>query len=315
MFRFPTTPVASLAIAVVLAAALAAAADPPASPRAAAAAAAARPAFADFALGFATRPDPGLQAELDRIDAELRGPLGMTDAHTAVGLLDLASVPPRLAVLRPDREEYAASVPKVGILLAYFVAHPEAATALDPAVRRELGLMAKASSNEVAAKYSRRLGLANIQRVLTEEYALYDAARGGGIWVGKHYGKDAERHPSPVGGHSHAATVRQLLRFWLLLEQGRLVSPAASRAMRDLFASPDVPHDDIKFVRGLKGRAGVEVVRKWGTWQDWRHDAAVVTAPGRHYVLVALTHHPRGDAYLEGLAVRVDDLLARVPSR
>jgi beta-lactamase class A len=99
-----------------------------------------------------------------------------------------------------------------------------------------------------------------------------------------------------------------------MLEQGKLVSPAASRAMRDIFASPDIPHDDIKFVKGLKGRDGVQVVRKWGTWQDWRHDSAVVTGPGRHYVLVALTRHPRGDAYLEDLARRADDLMQQ-PAR
>lgn len=310
---------AALALAVATPAfrghpASAAAADAAPSATPPGAAAATRPAFADCALGFDSPTDAALQTALEKADADLRDPLGMSDAHTAVGLLDLAATPPRLALVRPDREEYAASVPKIGILLAYFDAHPEAATTLDPAVRHELGLMAKASSNEVAAKYSRQLGLANVQRVLTEKYGLYDADRGGGIWVGKHYGKDAERYPSPVGQNSHAATVRQLLRYWLMLEQGKLVSPAASRAMRDIFASPDIPHDDIKFVKGLKGRDGVRVVRKWGTWQDWRHDSAVVTGPGRHYVLVALTRHPRGDAYLEELARRVDDVMQR-PAR
>jgi beta-lactamase class A len=260
-----------------------------------------------YALGFDSPTDPALQAKLAAIDIALRQQFGMTEAQTAVGVLDLAASPPRLALVRPDREEYAASVPKVGILLAYFEAHPEAVDHLDRATRHELGLMAKASNNEMAAKFSRQLGLANIQKVLTEKYGFYDAACGGGIWVGKHYGKDPERHPSPVGGNSHAATVRQLLRYWLLLEQGKLVSPAASAVMRDIFASPDIPHDDIKFVKGLKDRPGTEVVRKWGSWQDWYHDSAVVTGGGRHYVLVALTKHPKGDAYLEALAKRVDD--------
>jgi len=39
------------------------------------------------------------------------------------GLLDLKTL--RLAMIHPDREEYAASVPKIGILLAYFQLHPE----------------------------------------------------------------------------------------------------------------------------------------------------------------------------------------------
>ena len=37
--------------------------------------------------------------------------------------------------IHPDREEYAASVPKVGILLAYFQLHPDAATSLENAAR------------------------------------------------------------------------------------------------------------------------------------------------------------------------------------
>jgi len=230
-------------------------------------------------------------------------------------LLDLKTR--RLAMIHPDRIEYAASVPKVGILLAYFQLHPDAAAGkLDAQTRHELGLMAKASNNEMAAKFSRAMGLKEVQQVLNDQ-GFYDASRGGGIWVGKHYGKGSERIGDPVADHSHAATVRQLLRFWLLLDQGQLVSPTASQAMKDIFASPDVPHDDIKFVKALKDRSGgVNILRKWGTWQDWRHDTALVTdaAGDRHYILVALTKHPKGDIYLVELARRVDDLLTNPPA-
>ncbi|HOW72890.1 MAG TPA: serine hydrolase, partial [Phycisphaerae bacterium] len=170
-----------------------------------------------------------------------------------------------------------------------------------------LGLMVKASSNEMAAKYSRELGLQVIQGLLNDG-GFYDQARGGGIWLGKHYGKGDERYPDPVGDHSHAATVRQLLRYFLLLEQGKLVSSEASRTMREIFASPEIPHDDIKFVKGLADRH-LEIIRKWGSWEDWNHDAAVITGPGRHYLLVALTRHPRGDDYLVELAQAIDDLM------
>ena len=160
----------------------------------------------------------------------------------------------------------------------------------------------------MAAKYSHELGLKNIQTVLSEKYALYDAKRGGGIWVGKHYGKGTERYGSPVADNSHAATVRQVMRFFIMLEQGQLVSSAASKEMRKIFESPALKHDDIKFVKGLAAR-DVQIIRKWGTWEDWRHDAAVVTGGGRHYVIVALTRHAKGDEYLEELARGVDDLL------
>jgi beta-lactamase class A len=264
--------------------------------------------FHGYRLNYATPVDAGWQAKLEAIDASLREPLEMTTEHAAVGLLDLHSL--RLAMLQPDREAYAASVPKIGILLAYFQLHPTAATNLDATTRQELALMTKISSNEMAAKYSRELGLKPIQAVLNE-YGLYDANRGGGLWVGKHYGRDAERYGSPVGDNSHAATVRQLLRYYLMLEQGKLVSPTASRTMREIFATPEIPADQNYFVQALAER-DVQIIRKWGRWQDWHHDTAVITGEGRHYILVALTKHPRGADYLVGLAQAVDEWMLEV---
>lgn len=255
-------------------------------------------------LDYETTPDVRLQAAVEALDAQLREKYGMTGEQTAVGVLDLRRG--RVAMTHPDRIEYAASVAKVGILYAWFALHDGE---VDATARHELGMMAKASSNEMAAKYSRAMGLREIQQVLNAN-GFYDASRGGGIWVGKHYGPNSERIGDPVADHSHAVTVRQLLRFYLLLEQGKLVSPEASKAMREIFASPQIPHDDIKFVKGLAGR-GVEIIRKWGSWQEWLHDSAVVTGPGRHYIVVGLTHHARGDEYLEELARGVDDLMLR----
>lgn len=261
--------------------------------------------LASYTLGLDTATDPALQAQVEVIDTRLRAKHGMEPGQTSVGVLDLNSL--RLAMVRPDRIDYAASVPKIAILLAWFQLHPEAATSLDPTTRHELGLMIKVSDNALAAKYSQLLGLKNIQEVLNG-YGLYDAARGGGLWMGKHYGKGTERYTDPVGGHSHAATVRQLLRYYLLLEQGRLVSPAASAAMRGIFASPDITHVQDKFVKGLAGR-DVQVLRKAGWWEDWFLDSAIVTGGGRHYIVVAMTRHPKGDDYLVEFAAAVDDLL------
>jgi beta-lactamase class A len=263
------------------------------------------PEFDRYVLDCDTATDPWLQAGLETIDSGLRVQCDMTTEQAAVGVLDLKTL--RLAMIHSDRIEYAASISKIGILLAYFQLHLEAATNLDLRTHHELGLMAKASSEEMASQFSRELGLREIQTVLNS-YRFYDANRGGGIWVGRHYGKDGERYGDPVADHSHAATVRQLLRYFLMLEQGLLVSPAASKLMREIFASPDIPHDSIKFVAGLAGR-DVQIIRKWGTWENWRHDCAVITGPDRHYILAALTNHPKGDEYLAGLARAVDDLM------
>jgi len=267
--------------------------------------------FDTYTLTYNTPLDPALQPQLEWIDANLRGKYGMTAEQTAVGVLDLRRL--RLAMLRPDRIEYAASVAKIGILLAWFELHPDTAQALDPQTRHELGLMVKASNNEMATKFSLVMGLRRIQDVLNS-YGFYERNHGGGIWVGKHYGKSDERIGDPIANHSHAATVRQLLRFYLMLEQGKLVSPDASKIMREIFASPDIPHDDIKFVKALAGR-DVQFLRKWGSWENWLHDTAIISGPGRHYILVALTNHANGDEYLVDLAQAVDDLMVSDAAR
>ncbi|MHA3775703.1 serine hydrolase [Verrucomicrobiota bacterium sgz303538] len=266
------------------------------------------PVKPEVVLNYETSVDPDLQTWLENVDFRLRSELQMSASDTAAGVLDLNTG--RLAMVHPDRIEYAASVAKIGILLAWFEAHPEAASQIDPQTEHELGLMVKASSNEMAAKFSRELGLQNIQTVLNR-HGFYDVTHGGGLWVGRHYGKSEERYGDPLADHSHAATVRQVLRFYLLLEQGRLVSPEASAVMLRIFDSPAIPHDAIKFVKALSDR-GVQIRRKWGTWEDWRHDSAVISGPKRHYILVGLTHHAQGDVYLEKLAAAVDDRLGSV---
>lgn len=261
--------------------------------------------FRTYSLEGALAVDADLQRRVEAVDAQLRARWEISESQTSVGVLDLRTL--RLAWLRPDRIDYAASVPKIAILLGWFAAHPDLAD-LDATTRHELGLMIKQSDNELAAKFSQQLGLTFIRGVL-DRYALYDAKTGGGIWLGKHYGKGGERLVDPVGGHSHAATVRQLLRFYLLLEQDKLVSAEASAAMREIFRSPDIPHKDDKFVAGLAGRAGLEIRRKAGWWEDWNLDTAVVTGPGRHYIVVAMTHHAKGEEYLRAFAAAVDGLL------
>jgi beta-lactamase class A len=258
-----------------------------------------------YTLGYDAPVDPALQARVEAIDTRVREKFGMTAEQTAVGVLDLKTL--RLALIRPDKIDYAASVPKIGILLAWFQTHPEAAAALDPTTRHELGLMIKVSDNEMASKFSQQLGLKRIQDVL-DSYGFYDAKHGGGIWMGKHYGKGGERVVDPVGGHSHGATVRQLMRFYVLLEQGRLVSPAASQTMREIFASPEIAHRDDKFVKGLAG-CNVEIWRKAGWWESWFHDTAIVSGEGRRYIMVAMTHHAKGDDYLVEFAGAVDEVM------
>ncbi|MEZ6192446.1 MAG: serine hydrolase [Phycisphaerales bacterium] len=276
---------------------------------------AADPAWVSLDIDALSAGDQGLTLALARLDTALRRDMGIEADQTAVGLLDMTTG--RFAMLRADTQYYAASIPKIAILLSYFQTHPLAADELDDTTRHELGLMIKQSDNALAAKYSQIVGLTTIADILTSPtYKLYDAEHGGGLWMGKHYGPSDERNRDPLAGESHAATVRQLLRYYLMLEQGRLVSPQASQTMREIFASPDIEHLNGKIVKGLAGR-DVTILRKSGTWSDWYGDTAIVKGEGRHYVLAVLTHivadpekeqdTPIGEAYIVRLSRCIDD--------
>lgn len=256
--------------------------------------------------------DPSLQAALAAADRETREALGIDEDLRAFGVLDVTDG--RLAWLRPDAMFYGASVPKICILHAYFEKHPEAARHLDPAVERELQLMIKRSSNELAAKYSQFVGLELVRSVQrSSRYRFYEDERGG-LWSGKHYTIPEPRTADPVGGFSHAATVRQCLRFYRLLDAGELVSPEASARMREIFAAPRLEFHRSGFVRGLTGREGVTMVRKSGLWEDWHLDTARVERRSRVYLLAGMVRHERGDEWLAEMAAAIDTCLCGPPA-
>src|SRR5688500_12065553 len=95
-----------------------------------------KPGFEHYTLDYHTPLNASLQAKLIAMDARLRAQYGMNPEQTAVSVLDLRDL--RIAMIHSDRIDYAASVPKIGILLAYFQRPPEAATNLDAQTRREL---------------------------------------------------------------------------------------------------------------------------------------------------------------------------------
>jgi hypothetical protein len=265
-----------------------------------------------YRLTYDTPLDPDLQSELEAIDQRIGDELGIPPADRAFGVLDLGDR--RVAMLQPDAMFYAASVPKICILLAYFETHPEAAHDLDPQVERELQLMIKRSDNELAAKYSQLVGLDQIQEILQSKcYHFYDQEHGG-FWCGKHYGIAEPRMGDPVHDHSHGATVRQCLRYYLMLEQGRLVSAAACAKMKEIFAAPGLEFHNDRFVRGLNGR-DVTIIRKSGLWEDWHLDTARVQHAERVYVLAGMVHHPKGEEYLAEIAAAVDEVLCGPPQR
>src|SRR5688572_8622646 len=72
-----------------------------------------KPTLENYTLTYDAMTDPALQAKLEALDVNLRSRHGINTQQAAVGVLDLKTL--RLAMIHPDRIEYAASVPKIGI--------------------------------------------------------------------------------------------------------------------------------------------------------------------------------------------------------
>ena len=198
----------------------------------------------------------------------------------AVGLVDLKNpAQPRFGQVNGGVQMYAASLPKIAILLASFDQFSSGRLVRTPAVDEDLNAMIRVSDNAAATRMIDRLGgLARVNEVLRDpRYGFYDQEEGGGLWVGKRYAKRGPRLPDPLNGISHGATVTQVCRFYYQLATGRLISPGASNEMLQILAEPGIEH---KFVKALHEKApDASLYRKSGTWKRWH--APSTTSAGR----------------------------------
>ena len=253
--------------------------------------------------------DPLLQADLEEAIGGLGLGAAVADHRLAVALVDLGgrNGDPRLAMLNGDEMMYAASLPKIAILLGALVQAEQGRLVLDEPTLGSLHRMIRQSSNADATAMLRQVGEDELIDILTSApYRFYDEATGGGLWVGKHYGTGTAYRRDPLHGISHGATAFQVARFYYLLDRGALLGAEMTRQMRSVLADPGIAH---KFVRGLRGRPDARLFRKSGTWQQFHADSALVEGARRHYILVALAQDPRGDEWLERMAAPVDDML------
>jgi beta-lactamase class A len=255
-------------------------------------------------------PDSALQAGLRTILNQSPYRRLVQERRLSVALVDLSD--PRViryAGLDADRERYAASLPKIGILLGVFSQVDNGILRYTPELRRKLELMIRRSDNAISSEMIRLVGFQNIANTLRDpKHQLYDAqGRGGGIWVGKGYGSGVGVwRRDPVGNTSHGATARQVARFLVMMDRGMLVSPWASSEMKSIMGNPQIKH---KFVAGLASRPGSQIYRKSGTWETWHADCALVERDGKKYVAVALAESASGGSILSSLILRLDDLV------
>ncbi|MBT8446398.1 MAG: class A beta-lactamase-related serine hydrolase [Gammaproteobacteria bacterium] len=252
-----------------------------------------------------------LEQKLDR--------LGLAPAimarQLAVVAVDMTDpLEPRVAAVNGDHMMYAASLPKIGILLAAFHDIGEGRLTLDSATRDSLTRMIRVSSNTEATRMLNQVGKRRINKILkSSPYRLYDPLVNGGLWVGKEYATGTAFERDPLHNISHGATAMQTARFYYLLDRGRLASPALTREMKSMLAEPEIDH---KFVKALRKRP-VRLYRKSGTWRHYHADSVMVESalPGERgkYVLVALAQDPDGGRWLTRIAEEMHDQL--MPTR
>ncbi len=253
--------------------------------------------------------DPALQAGLQRVVRELGLDDDVRAGHLALALVDVSKGDePRLAMLNGDEMMYAASMPKIAILLGALAEAENGRIALDAKMLTAMTNMIRYSSNEDATRVLKRVGEDRLLQILqSPRFRFYDANGSGGLWVGKPYGSEPAYRRDPVHNLSHGATVFQVARLYYLLENDVLLTPALNALMKETLSNPGIRH---KFVLGLSSKPGVKIFRKSGTWRNFHADSALVEFGDRRYILVGIAEDPSGGEWLARLAAPLHDLIA-----
>lgn len=249
-----------------------------------------------------------LQAGLERVVREAGLAAEAQQGRLALALVDATEpAAPRLAMLNGDRMMYAASMPKVAILLGALAEAEAGRLPINGATVAAMTNMIRFSNNEDATRVLRWVGIDRLADILqSPRFALYDRSGTGGLWVGKGYGPEPATRRDPLQNLSHGATAYQTARLYWLLATNQLLSPSLNVLMKQVLSNPGIQH---KFVKGLAGRPGVEIFRKSGTWKNTHADSALVEDHGRRLILVGIAEHPDGGEWLARLAGPMHDLV------
>lgn len=252
--------------------------------------------------------DGELQRGLEQVVQRLGLDSAVQGGRLSLALVDLSERDhPRLAMLNGDRMMYAASLPKIAILLAAVAEAEAGRLVLDDAHRATMANMIRRSSNRDATQVLQWVGGERLLQILqSPRFAFYDRAGGGGLWVGKAYDSAPAFQRDPLANLSHAATAYQVARLYTALASGQLFSAPYNALMLDMLSRPAIVH---KFVAGLAERPGAVLWRKSGTWQDTHADSALVESDGHRFVMVAIAQSADGGEWLRRLAVPLHDLV------
>lgn len=254
--------------------------------------------------------DQDLQNTLDAILRSDSRWVKLAKEHSlSIGVVDMHDpLHSRFAAINGNHMMYAASLPKIAILLASADAIDKGKIEASPEVKEDMRMMITKSSNSAATRMIERVGIDHIAKVLQDPcYKLYDKLNGGGLWVGKPYGKGNIRIGDPLKNLSHAASVMQVCKYYYMLAFGQLVNEDSSRDMLNMLVDPQLHH---KFVSVLDRVApNAKVYRKSGTWENWHADSALVWDKSRRYIVVALAMDSAGETILRELMAKIDTAL------
>lgn len=253
--------------------------------------------------------DPKLQAQLDAGLARLSLDDDVRRRKLAVAFVDVTDPDrPRMAAVNGDRMMYAASLPKIAVLLAAFEKIAQGKMSYDDDTRELMERMIQRSDNAATTELMHRVGKKYIARVLlSPRYRLYDPTHGGGLWVGKDYAKAGVWKRDPMHNLSHGATAIQVARFYYLLYTEQLVTPKWSKEMKEVMSGEHLNH---KFVRALTQLwPRMLLLRKSGSWRTYHSDSALVERGGRAYIAVALSNDAEGGDWMRQLIVELDRMM------
>ena len=254
------------------------------------------------------RSDPVLQQQLDTIMDTLGYDRPIREKRLAVALIDITDLSsPRVAAINGNTMIYAASVPKLAILLGAFVEIREGNMTLDEETHNSLTEMIRFSSNQEATRMLNRVGKDRVLEILqSNEFDLYDLDDGGGLWIGKEYGKSPAYQRDPLNNFSHGATAMQVARFYYLLETDQVVGKELSAEMKAMLGDPGINH---KFVKGLAEYPEAKIFRKSGSWRRWHGDSALIEVGEIKYIVVGLIEDSRGGEWLTRMIEPIHEIM------
>ncbi|WP_044397791.1 serine hydrolase [Lacinutrix sp. Hel_I_90] len=235
----------------------------------------------------------------------------VSNKKMSIGIVDLSDLKDiRYAGLNDENMMYAASLPKIAILLAAMDAIDKGELKDSKEIRNDLSLMISKSNNAASTRMIDRVGYEKIEAVLRAPgNKLYDEEVGGGLWVGKRYAAGGRRYPEPMKGLSHAATTKQVCSFYYQLVLGNLISTERSKEMLEIMKDPALHH---KFVNTLdKVAPKATIYRKSGSWKNFHADSALVWGPERRYIIVALLDDNLGEQIIRNLIVPIEKVLKK----